>query len=85
MILRKLNLNNKKQRICRIDVNGVDENMSPVILLPTTISLIAVVVAKRKPKGQKRKLKHGGNLLITTAAVGFLGKNGFGLSSLFLS
>lgn len=85
MILRKLNSNNKKQRICRGDVNGVDENMIPFILLRPQVILIAVVVAKRKPKEQKRKLKHGGNLLITTAAVGFLGKNGFGLSSLFLS
>lgn len=80
MILRKLNLNNKKQRICCLDVNGVDENMSPV-----NLSIIAVVVAKRKLKGQKRKLAHSPAAPITTAAVGFLEKNGSGFSSLLLS
>ena len=64
------------------------ENMIPFILLRPHVLLIAVVVAKRKlkgqkwkPKGQKRQLKgqkrnlaHSPAAPITTAAVGFLEK-----------
>lgn len=50
------------------------ENMIPLNLLHPQVLLIAVVVAKRKLKGQKRKLAHSPAAPITTAAVGFLGK-----------